>query len=49
MFFRLVNDMTEKDSITEKLKAETQMLWVQRMNLGRETAKESINNDLIYA
>ena len=49
MFFRLVKELAEKDGITEKLKAEDQMLWVQRMNAVRETATEIINHDLIYA
>ena len=48
MFFRLVKELAEKDGITEKLKAEDQMLWVQRMNAVRETATEIINHDLIY-
>ena len=49
MFFRLVEQLTEKDGITETLKAENQMLWVQRMNTVQETATEIVNNDLIYA
>ena len=49
MFFQLVNELAEKEGITETLKAENQMLWVQRMNAVRETAMEIINNDLIYA
>ena len=49
MFFRLVEQLAEKDGITEKLKAENQMLWVQQMNAIRETAMEIVNNDLIYA
>ena len=49
MFFRLVNELAEKEGITETLKAENQMLWVQRMNAVRETATEIVNNDLIYA
>lgn len=48
MFFRLVEQLAEKDGITETLKAENQMLWVQRMNAVRETAMEIVNNDLIY-
>ena len=48
MFFRLVKELAEKDGITEKLKAEDQMLWVQRMTAVRETATEIINHDLIY-
>ena len=49
MFFRLVNELAKKEGITETLKAENQMLWVQRMNAVRETAMEIVNNDLIYA
>lgn len=49
MFSRLVKDFAEKENVTEKLKAENQMLWVQRMNAVRETATEIVNNDLIYA
>ena len=48
MFFRLVEQFAEKDGITETLKAENQMFWVQRMNAVRETATEIINHDLIY-
>ncbi len=49
MFFRLVNEFAENEGITETLKAEKQILWVQRMNAVRETAMEIVNNDLIYA
>ena len=49
MFFRLVNELAEKEGITEMLKAGNQMEWVQRMNAVRETATEIVNNDLIYA
>ena len=49
MFFRLVKELAEKESITEKLKATGQMEWVRRMNAVRETATEIINHDLIYA
>ena len=49
MFFRLVKELAEKEGITEKLKAENQMLWVRRMNAIRETATEIVNNNLIYA
>ena len=48
MFFRLVNEFAENEGITETLKAENQILWVQRMNAVRETATETVNNDLIY-
>ena len=48
MFFRLVNELAEKEDITETLKAENQMLWVQRMNAVRAMITEIVNNDLIY-
>ena len=48
MFFRLVKELAEKEGITETLKAENQMLWLQRMNAIRETDTEIVNNDLIY-
>ena len=49
MFFRVEKQLAEKEGITETLKAENQMLWVQRMNAIREMATEIVNNDLIYA
>ena len=49
MFSRLVKELAGKDGITETLKANNQMDWVQRMNAVRETATEIVNNNLIYA
>lgn len=48
MFSRLVDQMAEREGIPEQLKAENQMLWVQRMNGVRNSAAEIINADLIY-
>lgn len=48
MFSRLVKQLSEKEGVTEALKAENQMLWVQRMNNIRSAAMESVANDLIY-
>ncbi len=48
MFSRLVKQMAECEGITEKLKAENQMLWVGRMNAIRDAAMEIVNNDWIY-
>ncbi|MCQ2470423.1 MAG: TnpV protein [Clostridia bacterium] len=48
MFFRLVNDMAKTEGITEQLKAEDQMLWVQKMNNIRNRAMEIVNEELIY-
>ena len=48
MFFRLVNQLAEKEGVTEQLKAENQMLWVQRMNNIRNQATEIVNAELMY-
>ena len=48
MFSRLVKQLSEKEGVTEALKAENQMLRVQRMNNIRSAAMESVANDLIY-
>ena len=41
LFSRLVKQLSEKEGVTEALKAENQMLWVQRMNNIRSAAMES--------
>ena len=48
MFSRLVKQLSEKEGVTEALKAENQMLWVQRMNNIRSAAMKIVANDLIY-
>lgn len=49
MFSRLVKEYADRQGVTEQLKAENQMLWVQRMNSIRNRATEIVNADLIYA
>ncbi len=44
----LVKQLTEKQEISEQLKAENQMLWVQMMNNISNQAKEIIYNNIIY-
>lgn len=46
MFFRLVKEFAEKEGVTESLKAENQMLWVQQMNAVRGTATEIVIRSL---
>lgn len=48
MFFLLIKQFAEKENITEKLKAENQMLWVQKMNNIRNRTMEIINKEIIY-
>lgn len=45
----LTKQMAEREGVTEQLKAQDQMLWVQRMNSIRARATEIINHALIYA
>ena len=49
LFSRLVKQLAEKEGVTEAIKEENQMLWVQRMNNIRSAAMEIVANDLIYA
>lgn len=48
MFFRLVKQMTEREGVTEQLKAENQMEWVRRINNIRNRATEIVNAELIF-
>ena len=48
MFPRLVKELAEKKGVTETIKAENQMLWVQKMNNLRNAAMEIVLNELIY-
>ena len=49
MFSRLVKQMTEAEGITENLKADDMMDWVQKMNKIRNCATEIVNTNIIYA
>ena len=45
----IVNNLIELDSsITEKLKSENQLLWVQKMNNCKNTAEEIVLKEIIY-
>ena len=48
LFLRLVNDLAEKENVTEELKSTDMMLWVQKMNNIRNRATEIVNAELIY-
>ena len=48
MFFRLVEQLAEKEGVTEQLKADNQMLWVARMNNIRNQATEIVNDEIVY-
>ena len=40
MFSRLVKEYAGRQGVTEQLKAENQLLWVQRMNIIRACVRE---------
>lgn len=48
MFARLIKDMAAREGVTEKLKAEGQMHWVQEMNRISAMAREVVHHDLIF-
>lgn len=48
MFEELVKSLAEKENVTEKLKADKPMLWVQRMNNIHNRATEIVNSEIIY-
>ena len=48
MFNLLVKQMAASEGITEKLKAEDQMIWVQSMNNIRARAAEIVQEEMIY-
>ena len=48
VFLKLVKETAAREGVTEALKAEDQMLWVQRMNNIRERATEIVLQEFIY-
>ena len=48
MFSRLVEQMATAEGITEQLKDQNQLEWVQRMNNIRHRATEIVYNELIF-
>ena len=48
LFDRLMKQRSECEGITEKLKAESPMLWVGSMNALREAVTETVNAEVIF-
>ena len=48
MFHRLIDEMAQKQGVTEQLKTENQMEWVQQMNACKAQAEEIVKFELIY-
>ena len=49
MLDRLICQMKKEQGVTEAMKAENQLLWVQRMNNIRNAAEEIVLMELIYS
>ncbi len=49
MFSRLIKEYTDKQDVTERLKAENQLLWVQKMNNIRACVREIVEHEIIYS
>ena len=49
MLEELTEQLKALNGVTEQMKAEDQMKWVQMMNAIRSSAEETILNDLIYS
>lgn len=48
LFSQLVKQYTEKEGVTEHLKATDQMKWVQKMNNIRERVIETVYSDVVF-
>ena len=44
----LVGQMSEREGVTEQLKEENQMLWVQKINNIQTRAEEIVSEEIIY-
>ncbi len=49
MFSRLVKEYADRQEVTERLKAENQLLWVGKMNNIRACVKEVVEREIIYS
>lgn len=48
MFATLINQLSEKEKVTEQFKAADQVEWVRRMNNIRSRVLEVVNKEIIY-
>ena len=48
MYDRLIEQLRQRDGITEELKAQQQMEWVRQMNAIRSEAEAVVMEELIY-
>lgn len=48
MYQSLVTKLAEQEGVTEQLKAENSMLWIQQVNNIQNRAREFVNAEIIY-
>lgn len=48
LFLRLVNELAEKEGVTEQFKAVDNMVWVRRMNNIRNRSSEIVNAEVVF-
>lgn len=48
LFFRLVNEYANRDSVDEQLKTTDQMAWVQRMNNIQARVREIVYSEVVF-
>ena len=48
MFHRLIEEMAQKQGVTEQLKVEQPMEWIGLMNNIQAYAREIVNNEIIF-
>ena len=48
MFSRLVSEMAKAEGVTEQLKEDNQMLWIQKMSNIEARAREIVLKDFVY-
>ena len=49
MMFRLVEQMAEREGVTELLKADNHMEWIKKMSNIQARAREIVNTELIFS
>lgn len=49
MFSQLVMEYADRQGVTERLKAENQLLWVGKMNSIRACVREVVEREIIYS
>ncbi len=49
MYLRLIEEMAERQGVTEQLKADKPMEWIGKMGNIQSCAREIVNSELIYA